>query len=310
MCETWEVSHATTGPAGECTHCCPASPAGREHARYPASMRRSSPFPLLFALGCTPPMPDLGCGGPDDLCQVASGQYLALLPDAWDRTSDLPTFVHFHGHGGSAVGLYDKESFTEPMGQVGALAIYPDGLEQSWNLSGHDKHSRDDLAFFDEVLDDVVERLPVDPDRLIVSGFSVGGSMAWDVACYRGAQTGAVFAPVSGAFWRPLPQDCPAGPVRLRHEHGVSDTVFPLEGRQIREGLHQGDVRESIDTAVQEGGCTGEPQQVQEDGRQCQVWRDCADGAEVQLCLHDSPGDHRVTSGWHRRAIEFAEGAR
>ena len=96
---------------------------------------------LALLLGCTKPMPDMGCGGPDALCQVEDGQYLALIPESWDRESPLPTFIHFHGHSGSAMQLYDKGSFTDPMGEVEALALYPDGLDGSWSFSGHDKQS-------------------------------------------------------------------------------------------------------------------------------------------------------------------------
>lgn len=265
-------------------------------------------LPAFFLVACTgagssKPAAEFGCGGPNDLCQVEGGQYLAMLPDDWDGEELLPTFIHFHGYGGTAVALYEKGSFTDPMGPIRALAIYPDGQNKTWAHTGSPSSARDELAYFDALFADVKSRFPVDPDRLIISGFSQGGSMAWDVACYRGASTGAVFAPVSGSFWEALPTECPAGPIRLRHEHGERDTVIPLQGRSIGS-YQQGDTRESIAVMVASNGCIGEPAVVEEDGRTCQVWTSCAEGGEVQLCLH--PGDHRVTSGWHRRALDWA----
>ena len=263
--------------------------------------------PLLVLAGCTaggsPTKPATPCGGPDDLCAVEDGQYLALLPDDWDGTEKLPTFIHFHGYGGTAVALYEKGSFTDPMGEVRALAIYPDGRNNTWAHTGSPSSARDELAFFDAVLADVLDKFPVDRERLIISGFSQGGSMAWDIACFRGAATGAVFAPVSGSFWEPLPASCPGGPVRLRHEHGLNDKVIPLEGRPIGS-FQQGDSREAVAMAVRTNGCAGDPRTVEEDGRTCQIWDQCANGTEVQLCLH--PGDHRVTTGWHRRTLDWA----
>lgn len=265
---------------------------------------------LLFAAalaGCTPSSPSTSsfdCGGPDALCEVDGGRYLAIVPESHDGTA-LPTFVHFHGYGGSAVELYQKSSFTEPMRETGALAIYPDGVNGTWAHVGSPSSARDELAFFDAVLADVIARFPVDRERLIVSGFSQGGSMAWDVACYRGASIGATYVPVSGAFWEPLPADCPGGPLRLRHEHGTADTIVPMQGRPIGSS-RQGDVRQGIGIVREVSGCTGEPRIVEEDGRRCEVWDACTDGGEVQLCLHD--GGHRVTEGWHARALSFATG--
>ena len=52
---------------------------------------------------------------------------------------------------------------------------------------------------------------------------SLRGSMAWDIACYRGEAFSAV--PASGGFWSPY--EAYASPVSLRHTHGTADTVVP-----------------------------------------------------------------------------------
>ena len=81
----------------------------------------------------------------------------------------------------------------------------------------------------DAVRADMLQRWPVDTKRLLVSGFSIGGTMAWDLACYRGGDYTA-FAPVSGAFWDPLPERCTT-PVNLLHTHGTADDVVPMGGQ-------------------------------------------------------------------------------
>lgn len=261
---------------------------------------------ILFLAGCTASgaPTNFDCGGPKDLCEVDGGQYLALVPESWDGQSPLPTFIHFHGYGGTAVKLYEKASFTDPMAEVGALAIYPDGMNETWAHNGSPSTARDELAFFDAVFADVLERFPVDRDRLVISGFSQGGSMAWDIACSRGASTGAVFAPVSGGFWEPMPSSCPGGPVRIRHEHGTADRTFPLGGRALGSSYRQGDVRESIAIARQTAGCSEEPTIVDEEGRTCEVWSECQGESEIRLCIHS--GGHSVTSGWHARTLAWA----
>lgn len=264
---------------------------------------------FFISLGCLAACsspPEFGCGGPEDLCEVDGGRYLAVIPEGASAEDPLATFIHYHGHRGSANLLYDKASFTDPLIASGALGIYMDSIDGRWGFGDRDT-GRDELEFFDAVLDDVIERFPVDREAIIVSGYSVGGSMAWDIACRGGSRQGVVYAPVSGAFWNPLPQDCPGGPVRLRHEHGTNDTTFPLEGRAVGGGeRRQGDIRESVQVGRQTAGCTETSQVVEEDGRTCEVWSDCADGAQVQLCLHD--GGHVVTEGWHERTIAWARG--
>jgi polyhydroxybutyrate depolymerase len=249
------------------------------------------------------------CGMPGRLCAVDHGDYLASVPKRWDGEELLPAFVHFHGHGGSAESLYRKESFTEPISEVGAIAIYPDGIGKSWNFRLGEElgGGRDEVVFTRQVITDALERFPVDPDRVVVSGFSIGASVAWEVAC-RDGELGTVFAPVSGAFWEPLPAGCPEPPQRLRHEHGTRDTVFPLEGRAVHgDDFRQGAAADAIDLLRQARGCMGEPRfEEQSGGMTCQVWDSCDLGGEVQFCLHD--GDHRVRSGWHSRTLQWAFG--
>ena len=86
------------------------------------------------------------------------------------------------------------------------------------------------------MLDDAVARFDIDRKRVLVSGFSIGASLTWYLAC-RQPDLGAAFAPVAGNFWRPHPAKC-EGPVDLLHTHGWQDNVFPLEGRQLGPHAH------------------------------------------------------------------------
>ena len=60
---------------------------------------------------------------------------------------------------------------------------------------------RDEGAFARAVLDDLAQRYAVDRKRVLMTGFSRGGSMVWDIACHDPAGF-AAFAPAAGAFWR------------------------------------------------------------------------------------------------------------
>ncbi len=251
------------------------------------------------------------CGSLDDACQVEMGSYHVALPDGWDGDAPLGLLLFFHGYGSSGASPLKNPALLEEASQRNLLLVAPNGLPSrpggrtSWAHVGSPSQARDELPFIDQVLADVEARWPLDPDRRYVSGFSQGGSMAWDVACYRGeAFTG--FAPIAGAFWNPLPPDCPSGAVALRHVHGTDDTVVPMKGRPIGP-WHQGDVLKAMTIRRAVNHCAAEPDRVVEEGRlTCQVWNACDGGAPVALCLH--PGGHSIRAEWVGAGIDWIEG--
>ncbi len=147
----------------------------------------------------------------------------------------------------------------------GWAVIAPDGLARpgsrfgpGWSFHPSRPRQRDELAFTREVLADAARRFDIDRSRVLLAGFSVGGSLVWYLAC---ADPGlaAAYAPVAGAFWRPHPaMGACAGPVRLLHTHGWRDETVPLEGRPLGGGgILQGDVFHGLEILRDANGCTG-----------------------------------------------------
>lgn len=233
---------------------------------------------------------------------VEGGRYLVVEP-----TGDAPvaSLLWFHGYGGSAAGQADKDWLVEAMRSRSILGVLMDGIDGSWSHVGSPAEARDELAFIDAVVADLDARYDVDPDRRWVSGHSQGGSMAWDAVCYRGRHFTAGF-PAAGAFWDPLPDLCPSGPIALRHTHGLADNTVPLEGRPIGTNAHQGNVYDGIGIWRTVNGCAVEPDAVEADGpTTCQIWSSCDAGTELRFCLHD--GGHGVPDGWADRNFAWAE---
>jgi polyhydroxybutyrate depolymerase len=237
-------------------------------------------------------------------CTVEGGDYLARPPVGWDGKSPLPTVVFFHGYSGSAEGVMADADLARAMSQAGVLLVAPQGMQdargtRTWSFPGAAHLARDDFAFVGRVVDDVEKRWPVDTRRLLASGFSVGGSMVWYIAC-RMPQRFAGFAPVAGAFWVPEPEDCPGGPVDLRHVHGLADQTVPMKGRSLRNGtLKQGDVLHGMTTWRRIDGCPDAPSREEAMGAlTCRTWSAgaCSSGRELVLCLH--PGEHEIEAGW------------
>lgn len=256
---------------------------------------------LLLLLACGREDP-LVCNDAGTCYEVEGGRYYAQAPEGWDGEAALPVVLHYHGYGGTGLGALTS-SVIQDMRARGYLVVTPDGLDNSWAHVGSPSKARDELAFFDAVWADVKARWPLDEDLRLATGFSQGGSMAWDIACYRGDRFTA-FMPTSGAFWEPLPELCDT-PMTLMHTHGTSDSTVPMSGRPIGNSM-QGDVLEGVAVLRATKQCPEDPDLVEPVGEtECQVWTSCALGGELRLCLHD--GGHSRPAGWLEQAFDWAE---
>ena len=258
--------------------------------------------------------PAYAAGSPCDLdrpCEVEGGDYYLRLPSGWDGRSPLPALLFFHGHNSSGASAMRSESIKRDFVDRGYLLIAPNGMPRpgsgvrGWPSRPMAGAWRDDLAFTFRVMSDVERRLPLDRSRILVSGFSSGGSMAWYLACYRGRGI-AAFVPVAGGLRDPHPPErCPAGPARMLHVHGFGDLQVPLEGRAIRD-WHQGDVFASLGLLRQTNACRSLPTRFEHvGGYRCRVWEDCGSRRDVRLCLHD--GGHSLPRGWGAMARTWFE---
>jgi polyhydroxybutyrate depolymerase len=265
---------------------------------------------LFLALLAAPAAAAEPCGSPAGVCPVAGGFYRLALPDV--AQGPVPALAYLHGWGGSSEGVMQNAAMREALAARGYALIAPEGIPRAqhpnrdWGVRDGSTHPRDDLAFLAAVLDDAA-RHGVDRSRILLAGFSRGGSMVWDVACHAPA-TARAYAPIAGAFWEPLPESC-AGPVDLMQTHGWTDRVVPLEGRAVAGGrLVQGDAFLSLRLLRQTLGCN--PQMpdtapVDADGA---LWRrswDHCPGGRLDLMLH--PGGHAVPPGWLGRALDWFE---
>lgn len=237
----------------------------------------------------------LACG-PDTDCIIGARTYRIALPPG---EGPYGAIVFMHGYRGTAAGVMANQGLRDLVDTLGVALVAPQSGGEDWLLRNAPRRGLTDnsleLTYFDALLDDVTDRFPVDPSRILASGFSAGGMTTWMLACHRGRRF-AGFLPVSGTFWAPIPDECPSPPVDLVHIHGTADTVVPLEGRPIAD-TSQGDVHEAIALFSEEGGFQPAPDATLDppEGLACKASRN-ADGQHLDLCLHD--GGHRVEPEW------------
>ena len=265
-------------------------------------------FLALAVFGLSSPVQADACGGRDAPCMIEGGAYHIALPEGG---STAGTVMHLHGAGADGKGALRGGLAREAV-KRGYAFIAPNGehpesrFKKNWAVRATgSSFARDDIAFLKAVIADATAQHGVDDERVLLSGFSRGGSMVWDIACFA-PDMARGFAPAAGAFWDTLPEGC-ARPVDLFHTHGWDDRTVPLEGRSLGGGrVVQGDVWASLFILRAVNGCGArQPERSEVKGeRWWRFWTDC-DAGSITLMLH--PGGHGVPKGWSANILDWFE---
>lgn len=254
-----------------------------------------------------------GCNDDGAPCSVPLGDYHLALPykDALpDSDAPIPVLIFFHGAGGNGKSITSSQAFLKR----GYAIIGPNGLKRpgsrfgsSWSFHPERSELRDESGFLREIITDAVANHNIDPDKILIGGFSIGGSMASYLACDDPTLAKA-FAPVAGGFWRPHPKmgSC-AGPVNLLHTHGWKDQTVPLEGRPLGGGqIYQGDIFVTLQIWREENGCANmRADEFDTTGPFWRrMWTSCEAGS-LEFALHQ--GGHGIPKGWSAMAMDWFE---
>lgn len=264
-------------------------------------------FSVTTAMCAT--MATADCNSTADPCRLDNGTYHIVLPER--EAGPHPAILLLHGYSGQGLGTIRNKGMVNLMLARGYAVIAPDGQKRedgegrTWDFHPDRPATRDETAFLIAVAKDAAATYGLDRDRMLLAGFSIGGSMTSYVAC-TAPDTFAAFAPVAGSFWRPHPTDC-AGPVRLLHTHGKADRTVPLSGRQIMPGFVQGNVFDAMEIWRQTNGCaSAEADQTETFGiYDVQHWKDCKPGTDLRFALH--AGGHSIPKGWALMAMDWFE---
>lgn len=252
------------------------------------------------------------CGDTESSCPVDAGSYHALAPSATAPPAGYPALLYFHGAGGSGVRALKNQALTKTLNARGYLLIAPNAIPRPggrfgpvWSFIPNRPTHRDEQAFVRAVLTDATARFRLDRKRVLMSGFSIGGSLTWYLACAE-PDLAAAYAPVGGGFWRPPPTRC-TGPVRLLHTHGWTDKTVPLEGRPLAPSIAQGDIFAGLLLWRATNGCDQYRADTFATGNAFwqRRWTSCTPGSALELVLH--PRGHRVPSGWATLALDWFE---
>ncbi len=262
---------------------------------------------LSFAVLLMLPDAVLACG-PDTNCTLGERYYRIAMPEGHDGSTPVGAIVFAHGYRGSARGVMNNGNLRRMVSDMGLALIAVKSADDDWDIPGVPSNvgssGADEMAYFDAVVADATDRFAIDPDRIMMSGFSAGGMVTWELACRRPSLF-AGFAPVAGTFWQKPPDTC-AAPANIVHIHGTADRTVPLAGRPIGR-TRQGDVTEVLEM-YRAFGRYSDMETAEVDGLSCTRAANAV-GNVLEFCTFD--GGHSFRRGflsyaWSRLAAAGA----
>jgi polyhydroxybutyrate depolymerase len=209
--------------------------------------------------------------------------YLVYVPADCRDQKNLPLVVMLHGMGGTAAAAVNEMGWSTKADEEGFIVVYPNASRpdptrppslsrnpQAWNDGSGRFHAGeqnvDDVAFVQTLINQSIEDYEIDPERVLVTGFSNGASMAFRVGAEVSDRVTAI-APNAGTCWIE-PIELSRG-VSLCYMTGTADTLNPMEGGYPKlafGGKEQGgkakpSISRYIDNWIKANGCTESPTQ-------------------------------------------------
>ncbi|MDX1694082.1 MAG: hypothetical protein R3208_09970 [Ketobacteraceae bacterium] len=239
-----------------------------------------------------------GCAGGGDINEWrnfshadTNRQYHLYVPDGLLATNDLlPMVINLHGSTPAPSWIPTFGSFFQQVitgmpthaAQHDYVVVHPQGRllgdTQYWVTS-----DASDTGFINALVTFLTAELPIDPDRVFLTGFSSGGILTWKLACEHSERYAAI-APVAAN--RRAAMDCPGSrPVPVMGFHGTEDPTVAYSGG-----------RYAMESWAAEHGCQQQEVFFQEADSTCERWHDCNNNSEMLFCSSEGAG-HTWPSG-------------
>ena len=201
--------------------------------------------------------------------------------------------VNYHGYNFTAQHMARYSNMAAEANRAGFVLVFPEGVDSppSWNAglgAQGPTGNADDVQFTRDMFKYLEQNYCVDVHRVYVTGFSLGGSMAYRIACTFSDQIAAV-ATVAGAFYH-APGGCqPSRPIPVLEIHGQADQDAPYNGNPT---MGMAAVQDYLNVWLGHDQCSGSSQVIFKQADVTGIeWKQCADNTVV---IH-----YRISDGGH-----------
>jgi phospholipase/carboxylesterase len=162
------------------------------------------------------------------------GGFSVYVPEYY--TPDRPWPLVMALHGGAGNGRSFLWSWLRTIRSFGAILVAPTATGPTWALMGEDT----DTPNLARILDIVRSRYTIDPNRMLLTGMSDGGTFCY-ITGLEHASPFTHLAPVAATFHPLMAELADAERVRglpIHIVHGQLDWMFPIEvARHARDAL-------------------------------------------------------------------------
>ncbi len=191
-------------------------------------------------MSASPSSTPSGTAGPfgfSELCR-ATGTFEA---DTRIETTDRYVEVHrpatapargalvivLHGNGAKASTGAQMTGLSDAADEVGFSVVYPYGEELIWGIQLTDPQFGRDAKLMGSIVDTMVGQGCVDPGRVFLAGFSLGGILAHTLACTDAAHFHVIVEVSSRDVCEPC---APSKPVTFVAYSSMQDQIIPYGG--------------------------------------------------------------------------------
>ncbi len=210
---------------------------------------------------------------------------LIYIPDSYDGKKKFSLVFGLHGRGGSASG-FKNYNFNPVADELEFIMVYPNGINGEWDISPGMDSENDDPGFFKAMIDYMKTNYCIDPERIYITGHSMGGYMAYRLAWDMSDQITAI-APVSGQMIAIAP-DISHTPVSVLHVHALDDDIVPFGGNPLSYSLP---ASQSIGLWQEIDKCVEDPRLfISKDNVTGLVWDSESDDVDVGIVIYKTGG--------------------
>ena len=154
--------------------------------------------------------------------------YWLSIPEGFDASQLWPLIVYLHGSNGVGSDIERIRNVTPPIVRGGEsdlpfIVVSPQNPEGIWP---------EYIDEMDQLVQYLLAELPVDPERVILSGLSDGGYGTWNYALRYPERFDAIVPISYGPVLRPddpMPDLCALNGVAIWIFHSENDAVIPIE---------------------------------------------------------------------------------